>query len=100
MVGPEFNGHMKIKSFAGVFAAFCIFAQVMFGQTLQITGTVKAVTTTQITLQSGTDTWTIKRDATTRVTSGSLTVGSIATVKCASPDAHKNEGIASPTPAG
>ena len=91
---------MKTKSFAGVLVAFCIFAQVAFGQTLQITGTVTAVTSTQITLQSGTDSWTIKRDATTSVTTGNLTVGATVTVRCISPDAHKNEGAGTPPPAG
>lgn len=100
MASPEFNDRMKTKSFAAVVAALCIFTQVSFGQTLQITGTVTAVTSTQITLQSGTDTWVIKRSQTTSVTSGALTVGSTATVKCASPDAHKNEGVNTPTPAG
>ena len=86
---------MKTKSLAALFAALCLFTHVAFGQTLEITGTVTAVTATQITLQSGTDTWTIKRSQTTSVTSGALTVGSTATVKCASPDAHKNEGVLS-----
>jgi hypothetical protein len=90
---------MKIKILASIFLALCILGQPVFGQTLQITGTVTAVTSTQITLQSGTDIWMIKRDATTSVTSGNLTVGATVTVKCASPDAHKNEGLNTPTPA-
>lgn len=73
---------------------------VVFGQTVQITGTVAAVTDTQITVQSGTDTWTIKRSSTTNVTSGKLTIGSAVTVKCESTDAHKNEKAnTGPTPA-
>jgi hypothetical protein len=82
---------MNIKTSAVVCLALGMLGTVAFGQTVQITGTVSAVTSTQITLQSGTDVWTIKRDATTTVTSGNLTVGSTVTVKCASVDAHKNE---------
>ena len=90
---------MKTKILAILFVALALLGTIAFAQTVQITGTVTAVTSNQITLQSGTDLWTIKRDSTTSVTSGNLTVGSTVTVKCASPDAHKNEGLnTSPTP--
>ncbi len=92
MVSPAFNSRMKIKIAVAICIATSLWAAVVFAQTLQITGTVTAVTSTQITLQSGSDSWTIKRSASTSVTSGSLTVGSNVTVKCSSPDAHKNEG--------
>jgi hypothetical protein len=83
---------MNFKTLTGVIAAGCIFSSAAFGQTVQITGTVTAVTDTQITLKSGPDTWTIKRDSTTKVTTGNLSVGSAVTVLCLSIDAHKNEG--------
>jgi hypothetical protein len=92
---------MKLKSLIGVIAAGCLFCGVAFGQTIQITGTVKSVTDTQITLQSGRDTWVINRTATTTVTSGTLTPASTVTVQCNSPDAQKKElpTAGTPTPA-
>jgi hypothetical protein len=83
---------VNLKTLAGVIVAASLFSSAAFGQTLQITGTVSGVTDTQITMKSGTDTWTIKRTATTKVTAGNLTVGSVVTVLCLSMDAHKNEG--------
>jgi hypothetical protein len=95
---------MKIKIILIAFVAGSVLlSSVVFGQTLQITGTVTAVTTSQITLQSGTDTWTINRTAGTSVLNGTLTAGSTVTVRCISPDAQKKELPANqptPTPAG
>jgi len=87
---------MNLKKLMGLIAAGCLIGSVAFGQTLQLTGTVTALTSSQITLQSGNDTWTIIRHSTTKVTSGHLNVGSAVTLQCATPDAHKNEAIKPP----
>ena len=67
------------------------FSGVLFGQTTETTGKVLAVSSTTITIQSGTDVWDIKRSDTTTVT-GSLKVGSTVTVKYNTPDGQKREG--------
>jgi hypothetical protein len=90
---------MNLKKLTGAIAVGCIVCSVAFGQTIQITGKVTAVTDTQITLQAGTDVWTITRTADTKITSGSLATAATITVQCPSPNAHKNEGTsAMPTP--
>jgi hypothetical protein len=93
---------MKLKLAATLLVAGLLFGNAAFGQTIQITGTVTAFNNTQITIQSSTDVWTINRTSTTKVTSGTLKVGSVATIQCASTDAHKNEGTTggTPTPSG
>ncbi len=93
---------MKLKSLIGIIAAGCIFCGVAFGQTIHITGKVITVTKTQITLQAGSDMWTINRTATTTVTSGTLKPASTVTIQCDSPDAQKKElpNAGTPTPAG
>jgi hypothetical protein len=68
--------------------AGCFLVTAAFAQTVQISGTVTAVTGSQIEVQSGTDIWTIKRNSTTKVTSGKLKVGSQVTVECAALDAQ------------
>jgi hypothetical protein len=89
---------MNLKKITGLLAVGCIVCSAAFGQTIQITGTVTAVTDTEITLQSGTDVWTIKRTPTTKVTDGTLKTAATVTVQCPSPNAHKNEGtLAVPT---
>lgn len=91
---------MNLKTSVGIIAAACVFSSVAFGQAVQITGTVTALTDTQITLKIGSDTWVINRTSSTKTTSGSLKIGSVVTIQCASPDAHKNEGpMLTPTPA-
>jgi hypothetical protein len=74
-----------------------------FGQTTNVTGKVLAVSSTSITLQSGTDVWDIKRTQTTTV-SGTLKLGSNVTVTYSVADGQKREGGVStaptPTPAG
>jgi hypothetical protein len=90
---------MNLKTLAGVIVAASFFISAAFGQTVQISGTVSALTDSQITLQSGSDSWTVKRNTTTKVTSGTLSVGQMVTVQCVSPDAQKKEGPSlSPTP--
>jgi hypothetical protein len=97
---------MNTKVFVGIAMAVCIFNTVALGQTpttIQLSGKVNAVDNSTITLQSGTDNWTINRTATTSVTSGNLTIGATITVKCLPTDAHKNErtslgGSATPPP--
>jgi hypothetical protein len=82
---------MKLKTLLGVIAGGCLLGSIALGETIQLTGTVSAVSTSQITLQSGKDVWLINRASTTRVTTGDLKVGSTVTVECDSPDAHKQE---------
>lgn len=85
---------MKIKNLAAMIVAALLAVNAAFGQTVTIAGTVKALTDTQITIMSGKDTWTITRDSTTSVTSGTLSVGNAVTVQCASADATKSSGDA------
>jgi hypothetical protein len=85
---------MKIKNLAAVIAAALLAANAAFGQTVTVIGTVTTLTDAQISLQCGPDTWNIKRDATTSVTSGTLSVGNMVTVQCLSADAQKIPGTA------
>jgi hypothetical protein len=83
---------MKITKLATLIAAALLAANAAFGQTVTITGTVTALTDTQISLLSGTDTWLIKRTSTTNTTSGTLGVGNVVTVQSASTDVQKIPG--------
>jgi len=69
----------------------------VFGQTTSITGKVLAVTSSTITLQTGTDVWDIKRTQTTTV-NGTLKVGSSVTVTYSAADGQKREGGVSTAP--
>jgi hypothetical protein len=80
---------MNIKNLAAMIVAALLAANVAFGQTVQVAGTVAALTDAQITMTSGKDTWLIKRDSTTTVTSGTLAVGNTVTVQCVSADVQK-----------
>ena len=60
-------------------------------QTSEMTGKVVAVSSTIITVQSGTDVWDIKRSSSTSVT-GALKIGATVTVKYNTPDGQKKEG--------
>jgi hypothetical protein len=91
---------MKLKTLIITIAFGCILGSVSFGQTLKaFTGTVTGVTDTQITLQSGSETWVINRTSTTKVLSGTLTPGSTVTVQCDLPDSQKKEAPTTATPA-
>ena len=85
---------MKMKNLAAMIAAALLAANAAFGQTVTVTGNVTAVTDGQISLLCGPDTWNIKRDATTVVTSGTLSVGNTVTVRCLSTDVQKIAGTA------
>jgi len=61
---------------------------------MKLTGTISAVTDSQITLQSGSDTFTINRTPTTKLISGTLTPGSTVTVEFDSIDSQKKEAPA------
>ncbi|HST29404.1 MAG TPA: hypothetical protein VLK27_01025 [Chthoniobacterales bacterium] len=80
---------MKIKKLAAMMMAAVLAANAAFGQTVSVTGTVAAVTDALITMTSGKDMWLIKRTSTTTVTTGTLSVGSMVTVQCASGDVTK-----------
>jgi hypothetical protein len=80
---------MNIKTLASALVAGSLFVTAVFGQTVQVAGTVAALTDAQITMTSGKDTWLIKRDSTTTVTSGTLAVGNMVTVQCISADVQK-----------
>ena len=95
---------MKMKFVVSlVLIANLLVAITAFGQTTNVTGKVLAVSSTSITLQSGTDVWDIKRTQTTTV-SGTLKVGSSVTITYSVVDGQKREGGVStgptPTPAG
>jgi hypothetical protein len=80
---------MNTKNLATMMLAVLLAANAAFGQTVTVQGQVSALTTTQITLTSGKDTWLIQRTSTTTVTSGTLAVGNTVTVQCASGDVTK-----------
>jgi hypothetical protein len=80
---------MNLKNLMPIIAAALLFGNAAFGQTVQVTGNVAALTDAQITMTSGKDQWLIKRDATTTVTSGTLAVGNTVTVQCLSADVQK-----------
>jgi hypothetical protein len=93
-----FNGNMKIKSLLSlVLAVNLLLALPLFGQTVEITGKVLAVSSTVVTVQSGTDVWDIKRTQTTIVT-GTLKVGALVTIKYNAPDGQKKEGPTNSNP--
>ena len=100
-----FNGRMKTKILLSLIVAGSVaLSSMAFAQIVSMTGTVKAVTTSTITVQRTTgEVWDIARTSTTKVTSGELKVGSTATLSYNAPDAQKKEDPAvspSPTPAG
>src|SRR5206468_6979436 len=60
--GPPLNGRMSKKSFIPLMVvAIILFSATLFGQTTQASGKVLALSSTTITIQSGTDVWDIKR---------------------------------------
>lgn len=86
-----FNARMKIKSMLNLIAVISLaLSSTVFAQTAQMTGKVLALSKGSITVQSGTDVWTIKRVPATKVT-GNLKVGSVVTVSYNTPDAQKKE---------
>ncbi len=87
--GRAFNSRMNLKNLMAIIVAALLFGNAAFGQTVQVTGNVSALTDAQITMTSGKDTWQIKRDSTTTVTSGTLAVGNTVTVQCLSADVQK-----------
>jgi hypothetical protein len=94
---------MNPKALAIAVVVASLFGSTAFSQTINVSGRVTALTGSQITVQSGTNSWTIQRTATTTVTSGNLSVGQMVTIQCAAPDAQKKEEPAiqpTPTPAG
>jgi len=80
---------MNLKNLMAIVGAALLFGNAAFGQTVQVAGTVAALTDAQITMTSGKDQWLITRDSTTTVVSGTLAVGSTATVQCLSADVQK-----------
>lgn len=83
---------MKFKTLLSLIAVgSLVFSSAAFAQTAKITGTVVAVTSTTITVQSGTEVLTISLNADTTV-SGEAKVGSTVTVTYKVPDAQHKEG--------
>jgi riboflavin synthase alpha subunit len=76
-----------------VIAGSLALSGVAFGQSISMTGKVLSVTSSTITMQSGSDVWQIARNSTTKVT-GDLKVGATVTINCNAPDAQKKEGPA------
>jgi hypothetical protein len=80
---------MNLKNLMAIVVAALLFGNAAFGQTVQVAGTVAALTDAQITMTSGKDTWLITRDSTTTVVSGTLAMGNTVTVQCLSADVQK-----------
>lgn len=80
---------MNLKNLLAIIVAALLFGNAAFGQTVQVAGTVSALTDAQITMTLGKDTWLIKRDSTTTVITGTLAVGNTVTVQCLSGDVQK-----------
>ena len=89
---------MRIKALLSLITAGSLaFSSAAFGQTVQMTGKVIAVTSSMITVQKGTEVWQVTRGSATKVT-GNLEVGATVTINCNAPDAQKKEGPAVPSP--
>ena len=91
---------MRTQALLGlVIAGSLALSGAAFGQTVTMTGKVLAITSSVITVQTGSDVWEITRHSTTKVT-GDLKVGATVTISYNAPDAQKKEGPtgASPTP--
>ncbi len=80
---------MNLKNLLAIIVAALLFGNAAFGQTVQVAGTVAALTDAQITMTLAKDTWLIKRDPTTSVITGTLAVGNTVTVQCLSVDVQK-----------
>ncbi len=80
---------MNLKNLLAIIVAALLFGNAAFGQTVQVAGTVTALTDAQITMILAKDTWLIKRDSTTTVVTGTLAVGNTVTVQCLSADVQK-----------
>ena len=83
---------MKLKNLGAMIAVALLAANIAYGQTLTIPGTVNDLTSAQISLGVGPDLWNIQRTSTTTVTSGTLAVGNTVTVQCSYSDATKIPG--------
>ncbi len=92
---------MNLKNIILITAGTALLSTAAFGQSMQLKGKVVGLTKTEITLQSGSDTWTIARNAGTSISMGTLRLGSSVTLQCNTPDAHKNETppASAPSPA-
>jgi hypothetical protein len=66
----------------------------VFGQAMEVTGKVTAVTKNMITVETPTGTWQVTRGSDVKVT-GDLKVGGTVTINCSQTDAQKKEGPAS-----
>ncbi len=85
---------MNLKTLCALIATTFVFCSALFGETVNLTGTVVSVTDTKIVLLSSSkEEWTIDRTADTTVSSGKLEVGSTVTVQTVSTSAHKNEKV-------
>ncbi len=83
---------MKIKTWASLIAAGSLaLSGVVFGQAMEVTGKVTAVTQNMITVQTTTGVWQVTRGSDVKVT-GDLKVGGTVTIHCSQTDAQKKEG--------
>ena len=90
---------MKMKLLVPLIIVLSIaLSGVVFGQTTTATGKVLALSSTSVTLDTGTGgVWDIKRTKTTTV-NGTLKVGSMVTVTYSVADGQKREGGVSTNP--
>jgi hypothetical protein len=87
-----FNPWMKMKILLPTFlAANLLLTASLFAETSTVSGQLIAVSTSSLTVKSGSDVWEIKRTETTDV-AGTLRVNSIVTVKFDTADGQKKEG--------
>lgn len=82
---------MNLKTLCALIATTFVFCSALFGETVNLTGTVVSVTDSKIVLLSGKEEWTIDRGDDTTVSSGKLEVGSTVSIQTVSTNAHKNE---------
>lgn len=83
---------MKLKTLCALIATTFVSCSALFGETVNLSGTVVSVTDSKIVLLSGKDEWTITRNDDTTVT-GKLEVGSAVSIQTVSTNAHKNEKV-------
>jgi len=82
---------MKTKIFTFAIAAGCMLGGIVFGQSLQVLGTLTCMNNNQFEVQCDGIIWVIKRTPSTSTIPNPPTVSAPVIVVCKSPDAQRKE---------
>src|SRR5690242_20679371 len=82
---------MKAKVLTYAIAAGCILGGIVFGQSLELSGTLTCTNSNQYELQCDGITWVIKRTPNTSTIPDPPTLNAPVIVHCKSPDAQRKE---------